>query len=168
MMQPIPTARYLHAACVVGDFIYVLGGSDSGNNTLSSVMKFTSASNTWTEVAPMPTARRELSVCVLGSHIYCIGGYNRNAGGSQSVFERFDTASGTWTTMAPLPTARESAASFVLGGKIYVAGGYIRSGPKIDIVEAFDPDTNSWASVGSLPGRLGYAGGCSLSVEITK
>ena len=108
MMQPMPDGRSSHAACVVGDFIYVLGGLGSGTNLVSSVLKFCPATDTWTEVAPMPTARDGLSVCVLGPHIYCTGGYNGRAGGRQSVVECLDTTSGTWTTLKPLPVFRLS------------------------------------------------------------
>jgi N-acetylneuraminic acid mutarotase len=69
-----------------------------------------------------------------------------------------------------MPTARCRAASFVLGGKIYVAGGELDNDDgdscTRDVTEVYDPSTDSWATVSSLPAKLKMAGGCSLEVSV--
>ena len=50
--------------------------------------------------------------------------------------------------MADLPTARENHASVVLGGRLYVMGGYdARRNTVLNVVERFNPDTDTWETV---------------------
>jgi N-acetylneuraminic acid mutarotase len=61
---------------------------------------------------------------------------------------------GIWQTLAPMPTARQELATAVLNGKIYAIGGYDSSGTPTDIVEVYDPSTNTWASAHPIPRAL--------------
>jgi hypothetical protein len=76
----LPRPRSLHCACTVGDALYVLGGveedEEGEEHTVSSVLKFDSRMQTWSEVAPMPAERDNAGACVLGSNIYIFGGRN--------------------------------------------------------------------------------------------
>lgn len=58
---------------------------------------------------------------------------------------------GTWQTLAPMPTARQELATAVLNGKIYAIGGYDSSGTPTNIVEVYDPATNTWSSADPIP-----------------
>ena len=58
---------------------------------------------------------------------------------------------GTWQTMAPMPTARQELATAALNGKIYAIGGYNSSGMPTNIVEVYDPATNTWSSAHPIP-----------------
>ena len=59
-------------------------------------------------------------------------------------------ASSSWIVRAPLPTPRQEVPHAVLNGKIYVPGGLIFPGIGSNIVEVFDPPTDSWSSAPSL------------------
>jgi N-acetylneuraminic acid mutarotase len=61
---------------------------------------------------------------------------------------------GSWQTLAPMPTARQELATAVLNGKIYAIGGYDSSGTKTNIVEVYDPTTNTWTSAHPIPVAL--------------
>jgi len=61
---------------------------------------------------------------------------------------------GIWQTLAPMPTARQELATAVLDGKIYAIGGYDSSGTPTNIVEVYDPTTNTWASAHPIPVAL--------------
>ena len=61
---------------------------------------------------------------------------------------------GSWQTLAPMPTARQELASAVLNGKIYAIGGYDSSGTPTNIVEVYDPATNTWSSAHPIPRAL--------------
>jgi len=61
---------------------------------------------------------------------------------------------GSWQTLAPMPTARQELATAALNGKIYVIGGYDSSGTPTNIVDVYDPATNTWSSAHSIPVAL--------------
>jgi N-acetylneuraminic acid mutarotase len=58
---------------------------------------------------------------------------------------------GTWQTLAPMPTARQELATAVLNGKVYAIGGYDSSGTPTNIVEVYDPITDTWTSAHPIP-----------------
>src|SRR5262245_17025395 len=61
---------------------------------------------------------------------------------------------GIWQTLEPMPTARQELATAVLNGKIYAIGGYDSSGAPTNIVEVYDPTTNTWTSAHPIPRAL--------------
>ena len=65
------------STCVLNGNIYGIGGYDKTNRdfrTLSTVVEYNPAENTWTQKADMPTPRADLSACVVNGKIYAIGG----------------------------------------------------------------------------------------------
>lgn len=63
-------------------------------------------------------------------------------------------ADGYWFERADMPTARQEILPGTLDGKIYVTGGWIETGGITDLVEVFDPATNTWSTAPPLPRRL--------------
>ena len=61
---------------------------------------------------------------------------------------------GIWQTLAPMPTARQELATAALNGKIYAIGGFDSSGAPTNIVEVYDPATNTWTSAHPIPVAL--------------
>lgn len=115
----------------------------------------TCRAGTWSTVAAMPTARTELAaVAAADGKIYVIGG--RTGSSPSAVVEVYDPALDSWTSRAPMATPRYGFAA-VLGsdGRIYTLGGEYTSvsnaGPSV-VAEVYDPVTNAWASLPSLPG----------------
>ena len=65
------------STCVLNGKIYAIGGYEKtsrGFRTLSTIVEYNLAENTWTRKANMPTARADLSACVVNGKIYAIGG----------------------------------------------------------------------------------------------
>jgi hypothetical protein len=66
-----------------------------------------------------------------------------------------------WTSKLADPVPREYAASAVLNGKVYVMGGQrtdsgVIPGPATNLVEVYDPATNSWSAATPMPtARMG-------------
>ena len=55
------TARYYHAAAVLGGHLYALGGDGAGGTALLTVERYDPDLNTWTAVAAMSTTRYALA-----------------------------------------------------------------------------------------------------------
>ena len=57
------------------------------------------------------------------------------------------SAQAVWVEVAPLPTPRAFPAVAVLNGQIFVIGGRDANGEPLDVVERYDPGSNSWSAV---------------------
>ena len=53
----------------------------------------------------------------------------------------------SWTFRTPMPTPRWGVAAVVLEGKVYVIGGQAENGAVLDVVERYDPDTDTWETL---------------------
>jgi kelch-like protein 18 len=137
---PMPSARDVHAAAVMSNRLYAIGGYKD-DRYLNVVEVFNPETNAWTTGPPLPTARFGLGATVVGGILYTLGG---GCGFEDlsclQLMEVFDPATGTWATGPSLPTGRTDAAVTTCGGKIFVIGGYGVPGC-MGTVEIFDPGT---------------------------
>jgi len=179
-LAPLPFKRGSAVAVQVGGKIYVIGGATTaegskdvaiGNNTtvrnLTTNDVYDVATNTWTSAAPMALGRNHAFAGAVGGKIYVIGGRIAHAfvAASQNtdVVEEYDPAANTWGAQrAKMPTARSGGGWATYGGRIYVAGGEVATNSLVGAfraLEAFDPATNSWTIMPSMPmPRHGVAG----------
>ena len=178
-LAPMPTKRGSPVAVTVGDKIYVIGGAVPGPNqsavhparphtSVGTVEEYDPATNSWRARASMPTPRNHAVAGVVNGKSYVIGGRVGAAfisGGSSNigVVEAYDPATDSWSQGLPrMPTARSAGAAGVYGGRIYVTGGEYkdyRMMATLKSFEAFDPATNTWQTLPSLPvSRHGLAG----------
>ncbi|MFC1522829.1 fibronectin type III domain-containing protein, partial [Elusimicrobiota bacterium] len=134
------------AGAAVGGKIYVIGGSDAGNNAIPSTFEYDPVSNSWANRADMPTEGREgLAAVTLGGKIYAIGGDNDV--GDVDTNEEYDPIANSWAIRAPLPTAGEVLTAVAVNGKIYAIGGTGDTSAN----EEYDPATNSWTAKTNMP-----------------
>jgi len=178
-LAPMPTKRGSPVAATVGGKIYVIGGAVPGPNqaavhparphtSVGTVEEYDPATNTWRVRAPMPTPRNHTYAGVVNGKIYVAGGRVGAAfisGGSSNigVIEAYDPATDSWSQgLARMPTARSAHAGGVYGGRLYVTGGEYqdyRMMATLRSFEAFDPATNTWQTLPSMPvSRHGLAG----------
>ena len=71
------TARDRAAAGVIDGKLYVVGGDDAHNNTLSSMEVFDPATQQWSAAPPMATARCRTGAGVIDGELYVVGGGDR-------------------------------------------------------------------------------------------
>jgi N-acetylneuraminic acid mutarotase len=158
---PMPEGSYGLAAVTGKDGrIYAIGGASycyDSCNTIQAVRAFTPQTNTWTTLAPLP-AWRILPAAAVGTdgRIYVFGGDSLPRG----WFEVYDPGKNRWTKVTGLPHVRSGgfAASAAQDGHIYLVGGCLvthvtQSGYNNycgdpSPVDAYDPRTNAWTSVG--------------------
>ena len=62
-----------------------------------------------------------------------------------------ESLEGMWTLKTDMPTARFLAGSAVVDGKIYVVGGAPVSMGKTNVVEEYDPATDTWTRCADMP-----------------
>jgi len=167
----MPVAIHHAAAAEYAGKIYLFGGAVQpqplGPNQMpvNSTWEYDPAADSWKSLAPMPTARMAAVAAAAGGKIYVIGGASVHPGAklvslgpkvphrSLTVNEAYDPATNTWETRSTMPTPRNHAAVGVVRGKIYVIGGRLASatvlaGSNADVVEYYDPVTNSWGAIG--------------------
>ena len=131
---------------------YVLSGTlvafpDSNGRAGYSYTGSAEVKPTWTSASATGfTTRSAPAACVFGGKLYVIGGYNPNTGAVNSN-QVFDPANGIWSSKSTSGfTARWGAAAVVFGEQIYVIGGAGTG----QIVEAYNPSTDTWQTKGSL------------------
>jgi N-acetylneuraminic acid mutarotase len=153
-MTALPHPWSAGCACVVGDAIYVLGGvvedeeAGCGVQTISTVMKFDTLKQTWSEVKSIPEAREASGMCVLGSSIYVFGGLDEDEMVTSTAY-RFSTDTNVWSTLAPMPEAKWSLCACTLGGLMYLIGGrdYLEQSKALHSVHRYDPVANMWSEL---------------------
>lgn len=98
------------------------------------------------------TAHRAIAPCLIVWCAMCLG----SEGFAQSVQNQIrwrPTVHRQWQAEADMPDPVSSAAVGEVNGVIYVAGGTDSNGPTAAF-QAYDPATNTWSSLASLPETL--------------
>jgi N-acetylneuraminic acid mutarotase len=151
----IPTPREGYgAAAVHGILYYIAGDSEEGDSTINQA--YDPGLDVWTTRASLPAApRAELAAVSDGTYVYLIGGRLRPVSVSDELW-RYDPAGDSWLQLASMPTARATEyMAAVDGGKIYVVGGRATiapgSGRELNVVEAYDIASGTWATLAPMP-----------------
>lgn len=171
-LAPLPTKRGSPLAAVVNGKIYVIGGAtlDPGSNEVAILQNHPARSvgtneaydpqtGTWEARNPMPTARNHTFGGTVSGKIYVIGGRLGSpfigAASNTDVVEEYDPAINQWgAPKAKMPTPRSGGGWAIHSNRIYVAGGEINTlqlAGAFRALEAYDPGTNTWAILSSMP-----------------
>lgn len=149
-----------HASVVLGDTIYVAGGSPSGGPS-SNFYKYSISGNVWTTGfgTPVPKTGGDLVAC--RNKIYYIGGGNTAvAMGTAETFV-YDPSTGSWGTLADIPTpVTGNVAEAYNDSLIYcMFGGW---NTYETLVQVYNINSNTWSQatqISSGNGRRSFAGG---------
>ena len=115
-LDPMPTPRSDFGACVVGGWLYCIGGYNVKDTWLRSVERYHPETHTWAPVAPMPTPRCAFGACEVNGELFCVGG--DNAKGYLGTLERYTPDTDRWMELAPMPTKRTSPSVSVVDGSM--------------------------------------------------
>jgi len=166
--KPMPLLSHHVAFTEYKGKIYAFGGfvyPQSGPAAwvpVDNAWEYDPATDSWKALAPMPTKRGSPVAVAVNDKIYVIGGAALPPGSKETAVhparphvsigtvEEYDPASNTWRPRASMPTPRNHATAGAVNGRIYVIGGrigaaFISSGSSnVDVVEEYDPATDSW------------------------
>jgi N-acetylneuraminic acid mutarotase len=105
--------------------------------------------NVWEVKAPVPEALVGGRAGVVGGKVYVMAGY---------LNYQYDPSTDAWTARKPMPTPRVLFGMAVWQDKIYVIGGgkgvnsmNYRGSLLSDVVEVYDPSTDTWQTKQSMP-----------------
>src|SRR6267378_3509669 len=129
---------------------------------IDNAWEYDPATDSWKALAPLPTKRGSPVAVTVGDKMYVIGGSTPGPKETSvplpgthwalGSVEEYDPAANTWRQRSPMPTSRNHAIAGVVNGKIYVIGGRvgaagISAASNTNVVEQYDPATDSWGTV---------------------
>lgn len=153
-------ALWGHASCVLGDTIYVAGGSSSGT-TSNIFYKYSISGNNWNVANNMPGAKAGGDLVACRNKIYYIGGGNSIISvGTPEQFV-YNPQTGSWSSIANIPTpVTGNVAESYNDSLIYsLLGGW---NTYETLVQVYNVNTNTWSQATPMPsgnGRRTFAGG---------
>jgi len=165
----LPTTLTSFGGAVMGDYVYIYGGTKGSSHEYSSelqndsLMRMPVSGGQWETVAKGPHLQG-LALVPHGDKLYRIGGFEaRNKTGDEhdlwsvDSVTSFDPKTNQWTAMPALPEPRSSFDAVVMGDHIYVVGGWGMAGGgrstwhetawKMDLTQ----DKPQWTAIAKAP-----------------
>ncbi|MCC6544268.1 MAG: hypothetical protein IT392_07165 [Nitrospirae bacterium] len=179
--KDMPTVRSGTVAAVLNNKIYVMGGGlklhDGRFQFFRIVEIYDPENDTWTSGPDMLMPHDYPASVVYNNQIYVIGGHHPDAtsGGPMtdpgfSFCEAFSPEEAVWNKLAPMPEPRFAHVSVVINDEIVVMGGAgLREDGfmNFDLMESYDPVSNSWRDSGMrLPWPAAGLGALSLNNRV--
>ena len=138
-MATMPAGQALTpAAGVIGDKIYVAGGSPTGQ----LLQIYNTTTNTWSTGPSMSVQRHHTAGAVINGKFYVASG---RGPGAQLALEVFDPQTNNWSRLADAAIFRSGIAAAAVNGELYLFGG--EEGGVHNEVEVYNPATNSWRRI---------------------
>ena len=144
---------------IVGTDMWFIGGY-VGNHPgpgYTHVWVYHTTNDTWARGPDLPQPRGAGAAALVGNTIYFAGGMNRTRTIDEDTVYALDLddQDAGWVQKADLPNGRNHVAAASLNGFFYVIGGQHGQEDKQDAqreVDRYDPATDTWTKVASLPG----------------
>jgi N-acetylneuraminic acid mutarotase len=145
----LPSARSLFGSVVIGNEIYVIGGTgDKPGSASSQVDAYDTAKGTWSNKAFLNVPRAGLRAAVLGGKIYTFGGYKDKG----CVVEVYDIKTNTWSRLDDAAHSILNPSIAVHDGRIYIVGGGTPDGAKAKgVIQVMNGSTGKMNCLGDLP-----------------
>ncbi|XP_053556825.1 kelch-like protein 36 [Bombina bombina] len=165
----LPARRSHHCATVLGNFIFVAGGSfsrDNGGDAASSLLyRYDPRWNQWTKVASMNQRRVDFFLAVVTDKLVAVGG--RNETGALSTVESYCPQQDVWTNVSSLPRFTYGHAGTVHKEYIYISGGHdYQIGPYRKNLLCYDPRADVWEERRPMITARGWHSMCTLDDSI--
>jgi hypothetical protein len=156
-----------------GSNIYLAGGypeKSGGGQTFSTtaVWAYNIGTNTYSAMPSLPSARGGGALVLLGTTLHYFGGSDSARSDSGSHWTLSLSGGTGWVAAASLPTPRNHLGGAAIGGKVYAVGG--QSGQDAAAiyrsdVHAYDPSTDAWTAVASLPAGRSHMSASTFAMD---
>ncbi|MFZ9980857.1 MAG: malectin domain-containing carbohydrate-binding protein [Cyclobacteriaceae bacterium] len=151
----IPRPRGSAAVVVYNNEFYMLGGIINGHQDgwVKWADKFNPVTGIWTQLPDLPRERDHFQAGLINGKIYLAGGRKTNATGNVygvtieeiDVFDPVSKSSSTLPLNANLPVMRAGTMTVVANEELFIIGGEAETQkPSYNLVQSFNPKTNSW------------------------
>ncbi len=160
------------AVAASGGKIYVIGTTtDSGGTITYFNAAYDPATDTWENKTALTQVFWDMQANVVDGKIYFISGGQWHGFGNFAATQTnyvYDPSNDSWSERAVIPTPVAFYASAVMNDKIYIMGGqsqytYPSSHTYVNLVQIYDPETDSWTQGTPLPCQLESAAACSTT-----
>ena len=144
----LPAALDSAQALVIGDYVYLFGGSTNGASVNVIYRAPVSNPTAWVDTgATLPGTLSDSQAVVLGDYVYLFGGWN---GGAVNVIYRAPVSNPTaWVnTGATLPGGVGMSQALVIGDYVYLFGGYTGAASAI-IYRTPVSNPTAWVNTGA-------------------
>ncbi|XP_028672151.1 ectodermal-neural cortex 3 [Erpetoichthys calabaricus] len=147
-----PLREGVSNAAVVGakGKLFVFGGTSISHDRLPKVQCFDPGENRWTVPATCPQPWRYTAAAAVGNHLVVIGGDTEF---SASSAYHFNSENFQWVKFGDVVARRISCHAVASGNRLYVVGGYFGA-QRCKTLDCYDPVTDSWTSVTTVPYSL--------------
>ncbi|KAJ0061198.1 hypothetical protein NL108_013322 [Boleophthalmus pectinirostris] len=153
-VSPLPKPVHSAAATVCGGKIFVFGGVNEAGRSAGVLQSYVPQSNAWSFIESPMIDNKYAPAVSLNGFIFILGGAYARA------TTIYDPDKGNIKAGPNMNHSRQFCSAAILDGKIYATGGIVSSeGPALGNMETFDPCTNQWTLVQSLPCPL-FRHGC--------
>uniref|UniRef100_A0A4W5JWS0 Kelch like family member 29 n=1 Tax=Hucho hucho TaxID=62062 RepID=A0A4W5JWS0_9TELE len=153
-VSPLPKPVHSAAATVCGGKVYVFGGVNEAGRSAGVLQSYVPQTNSWSFIESPMIDNKYAPAVTLNGHIFILGGAYARA------ITIYDPDKGNIKTGPNMNHSRQFCSAVILDGKIYATGGIVSSeGPALGNMEIFDPRTNNWTLLQSLPCPL-FRHGC--------
>jgi N-acetylneuraminic acid mutarotase len=165
-----PIARVEAPGSVVGDRLYVFGGFDSQDLTVSRrVDVYDPAADAWSRAADLPLDVTHVITAVDGERVWIAGGFlGRHPGTAIRDAFVYDAGRDAWRPGPPLPEARAAGALVRSGRSLHYFGGFVDRNATSGShwVLALDEATPAWRERAPLPEPRGHLAGAVVGGRI--
>jgi N-acetylneuraminic acid mutarotase len=167
---PSPILRVEAPGCSVGGRLYVFGGFDSDELTVSRrVDVYDPAADRWSRAADLPLEVTHVMAAVDGERVWLAGGFlGRHPGRAIADVLVYDSARDAWSAGPPLPAARAAGALVRSGRSLHYFGGFVdrdaTSGSHWEL--PLDDPAPAWRERAPLPEPRGHLAAAAVGERI--
>ncbi len=145
----LPAPKKYHTVASADGMMYIFAGVTTGNSYDAKSYKYDPGTNQWTAIKDFPVAKFiNGQAQTINGKIYITAGLENVGTGwkALTVCYEYDPATNNYTLKAAMPQPQGYAVSGVLNNKMYVIAGLgVKSTDSLNVVQVYDPATNTWS-----------------------
>ena len=159
LLATMPQPRMYHAAEIVNDKLFILGGktrNDNGDEAFhDSVVVYDFIMKEFKTFPSLPKTLYSMSTVTWGKQIIVIGGVNERENSNNVIM--YDIESGDCETLPSLGYRRFGPSSVIIEDVIFVFGGYSAEQGALTSVESFTMGSDGWKELPPMKEKRGLA-----------